>query len=144
MTVERDHDRMVRDWTSYSCQPSQDIISHLLQYNLDHVVLHIFRFVHSSDPFLKNIFRNLDSFTISQARNVSQTWNEFVGNLMIRLDLKKNNLMKMFRIQFHLKPAGDFLLEPERCCSPAETEVSRHRPEPPPGRGGGGVRSAER
>ena len=46
--VVREHNIMVRDWTSYN-QTSQDIISCLLHYNLDHVVLQIFRFVHTSN-----------------------------------------------------------------------------------------------
>ena len=46
--VVREHNIMVRDWTSYN-QISQDIISCLLHYNLDHVVLQIFRFVHTSN-----------------------------------------------------------------------------------------------
>ena len=49
MRVVSKHNMMVRDWASYNCETYQDIISLLLQYNLDHVVLQIFRFVSKSN-----------------------------------------------------------------------------------------------
>jgi len=34
---------MVRDWTLYKCDQSEDIISLLLLHNLDHIVCEVFR-----------------------------------------------------------------------------------------------------
>ena len=34
---------MVRDWTLYNCEPTEDIISLLMLRNLDHVICSIFR-----------------------------------------------------------------------------------------------------
>ena len=55
------HVNMVRDWSSYNCQ-SEDIISHLLQYNLHHVVLQIFRFVQKIYCPIK--FQHLNDVTV--------------------------------------------------------------------------------
>jgi len=55
---------MVRDWTLYKCDQSEDIISLLLLHNLDHIVCEVFSY--------------LDSFTIKISARVSPSWKKFV------------------------------------------------------------------
>ena len=47
---------MVRDWTLYNCEPSEDIISLLMLRNLDHVICNIFRENQQNIWFLECVF----------------------------------------------------------------------------------------
>ena len=75
--------KMVRDWTSYNCQ-SEDIINHLLLYNLDHVVLQIFRLVQSSFEYFSFHFQNVVNVeTLTASRYPKRDKYQRVGEILL-------------------------------------------------------------
>ena len=111
---------MVRDWTLYNCEPTEDIISLLMLRNLDHVICSIFRENQQNIWLLECVFATkiktddksenwalwfsyesyLDSFTIKVTARVSPSWKEFVGEYKFTQQncVWTSNLHQLFQI----------------------------------------------